>query len=285
MPNATALLFPGQGSQTAEMGERTKASCPALVEHAEMLVGADLFDRVGESTYYAQPAIFCASLARFEALGRPAAAAYAGHSLGELTALTAAGAVDAGDALWLVTVRAAAMAEAGDADRDGMLALLKGTPERAAELAAAFSVTLANDNAPGQTVVSGPVEGLAALAAQARAEGIRAMQLDVAGAFHSPAMASAIPAFEGALRSVEFREPRAPVYSGMTARPFCDVRRELADALTSPVRWRETVIALEHAGVDRFLDVGPGAVLARLVSRTVEGPEVLAAEELADAAA
>lgn len=285
MTASTALLFPGQGSHTADMGELARRLCPALVEQAEMLVGCDPFERVGESTRFAQPAMFVASIARFEALGRPAADVFAGHSLGEVTALAAAGAVDVEDALWLVVMRGAAMAEAGDPDFDGMLALLKATPEQAALLADAHRVVVANDNAPGQLVLSGPAQALRAVAAEAHLLGLRAIRLDVAGAFHSPAMEGPARTFEAALARVEFREPTAPVYSGMTAAPYRDVRAELARALVAPVRWRETVLALEAAGIECLIDVGPGSTLARMARRTVTDADVRSGEELLDAVA
>ena len=260
MPHA--LLFPGQGSQTPSMRDGVAASAPELLERCIELVGEDPFPRVGESTRFAQPAIFCASLAGLWTLDREPPVAAAGHSLGEFAALVAAGALDPDDALRLVVRRGALMAEAGGGT---MLALL-GTPDdRAEELAAAHGVSVANYNAPGQVVLSGPRAALDRVAA----EDVRAMELGVAGAFHSPAMEPAVAPFAAALRDVDFRAPAFPVFSCASAQPFADPARELAEALTRPVRWTATMRALP-AG--EFVDVGPGRVLAKLVKRILPQP-------------
>ena len=262
-----AVLFPGQGSQTPEMRDLVAAT-PGLLESCVELVGEDPFARVEESTRFAQPAIFCASMAAWSRLDvRPRAAA--GHSLGELAALTAAGVFSLDDALRLVVVRGRLMAGADDSG--SMLALVGGEPADAAEVAAAAGVTVANDNAPGQVVLSGDRDRLAQAEEAARERGIRALALDVAGAFHSPAMAPAVEPFRAALDEVQLGEPRFEVFSCATAAPFADVRDELASALVRPVRWRETVLALGEAGVESYVDVGPGKVLARLMKRISAG--------------
>ena len=246
---------------------------PDLLERCLELVGEDPFERVGDSTRFAQPAIFCASIAGWRALRdeQPEPpVAVAGHSLGELAALVAAGALDEDDALALVVERGRLMAEAGGGT---MLALLGASDERADTLAAAHGVAVANFNAPGQIVLSGDAEALDAAAAEARAEGLKALELGVAGAFHSPSMAPAVEPFTEALRAVAFREPSVPVVSCSTTAPMTDPVSELAAALTQPVRWNATMHALVELGADRFVDVGPGRVLAKLVKRTV--PEVL----------
>jgi malonyl CoA-acyl carrier protein transacylase len=171
------------------------------------------------------------------------------------------------------------MAKAGAEAGGGMLALLKATPLQARQLAERFGATVANDNAPGQIVLAGEHRALRQIAAAARNEGLRAMQLDVAGAFHSPAMAAAAASFREALHEVEFRTPRAPVYSSCTAAPFEHVRTELANAITRPVQWRQTMTALDARGITRYVDVGPGAVLAKLVTRNVENATVVVAQE------
>lgn len=277
----TAVVFPGQGSQTPDMRELVARERPDLLALAETLVGEDPFPRVKDSTRYAQPAILCASLAGWGAVGATVEPlALAGHSLGELSALAAAGALTDEDALALAVERGRLMAEAGEAAGGGtMLALLGGTATQARRLAAAHGVAVANDNAPGQAVLSGAPDALDAAAAQARKDGLRAMALDVAGAFHSPQMAGARDGFAAALDDTDFRAPRIPVVSCSTARAFgADPRRELADALTAPVRWRETLAALHARGARHFVDVGPGKVLRKLVARnlpdaTAAGPE------------
>jgi len=260
---------------------RVADALPALLALAGELIGEDCFELAGESTRYAQPAIFLSSLAGFLELEDPAAAvAFAGHSLGELTALAAAGALAWEVALGLVVLRGALMDESGRSSGDGsMLALLKSTPEAAAEVAAAAGVWVANDNAPGQTVLAGPRQGLGEASRIARERGIRSLALDVTGAFHSPYMAAAEEPFRAALSGAEFAEPTVTVFSGLTAQPFTDPRDELARALTSPVRWRETMVALAAHGADAFIDVGPDQVLARLVGRNVDGVEAIALEE------
>jgi [acyl-carrier-protein] S-malonyltransferase len=277
--SATAILFPGQGSQTAEMRADVARLRPDLLEAALEVVGEDPFARVEEGTRFAQPAIFCASLAGWEALGRPRGDYMAGHSLGELAALAAAGALDERDALELVALRGALMQRAGELAGDGgMVALLgRGASEHAPQLAAAHGLALANDNSPQQVVLSGPREALPAAAAGAKRLGLRALELPVTGAFHSPMMASAVSEFGEALARVPVREPQVPVISAVTAQPFDDVRRRLAQALVSPVRWRETMLALHARGVGRFVEVGPGRVLSGLARRTLADVELVGA--------
>jgi malonyl CoA-acyl carrier protein transacylase len=237
---------------------------PDLLDRCCELVGEDPFARVNESTRFAQPAIFCASVAGWDALDiEPSAAA--GHSLGELAALVAAGVLERDDALRLVVLRGGLMADADDSG--SMLALVGATEEEAAAIAEHAGVTVANDNAPGQVVLSGPREALARAEEDARDHSRRALRLDVAGAFHSPAMEPAVAPFRAALDDVELHDARFPVVSCASAAPFEDVRAELAAALTAPVRWRETMLALHAAGVQRYVEVGPGKVLARLGKR------------------
>jgi [acyl-carrier-protein] S-malonyltransferase len=270
-PALPAFLFPGQGSHTPGMRDFVAGRAPDLLDRVTTLVGEDPFPRVAESTRFAQPAIFCASLAMWDAIGRPAGAA-AGHSLGELAALTAAGVLDRGDALELVVTRGRLMAEA---DPDGsMLAVIGGTIEDAEAIAEAAGITVANDNAPGQVVLSGPRDGLARAEEVARERGTRTLPVDVAGAFHSPSMEPAVGPFREALAEADLGEPAFPVYSCASAAPFADVREELASALTRPVRWRETVLALHDAGATRFVEPGPGQLLARMGKRILKGVPV-----------
>jgi [acyl-carrier-protein] S-malonyltransferase len=272
-PTAPALLFPGQGSQTPGMRDLVSERDPDLLERCLELVGEDPFARVTESTRFAQPAIFCASLTGLAAYEGPQPRAAAGHSLGELAALVAAGVISREDGLELVVLRGRLMAEADD--RGSMLALVGGSDEDTEAIAGATGLTVANDNSPGQVVLSGIREDLEEAQRLAGERGVRAMALDVAGAFHSPLMAPAAAPFAEALDGVTLHEPRFPVYSCASAAPFTDVRAELAAALTSPVRWRETMIALhEGAGAERFVEVGPGNVLTKLARRIVKGVAV-----------
>jgi malonyl CoA-acyl carrier protein transacylase len=262
-----AALFPGQGSHTPEMRDLVAQRAPDLLERVTELVGEDPFARVQENTRYAQPAIFCASLAGWDALDlHPSAAA--GHSLGELSALAAAGALKRDDALELVVLRGRLM---GEARNGSMLALVGASLEDAQAIAQEGGVIVANDNAPGQVVLSGGLDALDKTEAVATERGTRVIRLDVAGAFHSPAMEPAVEPFRAALDEVEISEPAFPVFSCASAAPFSEVRAELANALVSPVRWRETVIALHEAGAPSFVEVGPGKVLARMGKRILKG--------------
>jgi [acyl-carrier-protein] S-malonyltransferase len=273
----TAILFPGQGSQTPGMRDAVSAARPDLLQAAAEVVGEDPFERVGDGTQFAQPAIFCASLAGWEALGRPPGDFMAGHSLGELAALVAAGSIAERDGLELVALRGRLMQEAGERAGDGgMIALLgPGAAERAQWLADAHGLSVANDNSPQQIVLSGARSALPSAAAAARELGLRALELDVSGAFHSPMMAAAVPEFEAALRDAEVEEPRVTVLSAVTAEPFDDIRARLVEALVRPVRWRETMLALHTLGAERFVDVGPGRVLTGLAKRTVRDVELV----------
>jgi malonyl CoA-acyl carrier protein transacylase len=277
---AIAGLFPGQGSHTSDLRERAERILPELVERCIELVGEDPFPRVADSTRFAQPAIFCASLAGWYELGEHLQpVVLAGHSLGELTALVAAEALDPLSGLALAVRRGELMAEAGG-EQEGMLALLGAEEVLIAELIRAHGVTLANDNAPGQVVLAGSLARLRAASLQAREAGARAIMLDVAGAFHSPAMAGAVAPFREVLDGIEVRRPRIAVVSGSRASQFEDVRAELAAAIVEPVRWRETMLALASLGSEAFVDFGPGEVLARLVARNIHDGVVLDAAEL-----
>jgi [acyl-carrier-protein] S-malonyltransferase len=281
LTSATVVLFPGQGVSLAGAREPVRDTCGELYERCCALLGDDPFERAGESTRFAQPAIFLASIAGWRALEGDTPLALSGHSLGELSALAAAQALTLEDALSLVLLRGSLMADAAETDGDGgMLALLKGTPAAARDLARAHGVVIANDNAPGQVVLSGARDALALAAREARGQGMRAMLLDVAGAFHSPAMVVAGGPLLSALRAVTISEPRIPVLSSMTAAPFRDIPRELAEALVRPVRWRATMTALAELGAGRYVDTGPDRVLARLVSRNLPGVEGESVEDL-----
>jgi malonyl CoA-acyl carrier protein transacylase len=275
----TAMLFPGQGSQTPEMRTTVERARPGLLELALEVVGSDPFERVDEGTAYAQPAIFCASIAGWTELGCPPVDFMAGHSLGELAALVASGALTERDGLELVALRGRLMQAAGEQAGDGgMVALMgAGAAELAAELADAHGLAVANVNSPQQVVLSGARGALPDVARDAKDHGLRARILPVTGAFHSPMMASAVPAFEAALADVELAPPRVAVFSAVTAEPFDDVRMRLAEALTEPVRWRETLLALHAAGAERFIEAGPGRVLTALAKRTLSGVELVGA--------
>lgn len=273
----TAILFPGQGSQTEDMRDTVARERPDLLEQVIAAVGEDPFPRAGDGTNFAQPAIFAASLAGWHALGRPCGDMMAGHSLGELAALVAAGAVSEADGIRLVVLRGKLMDESGRAAGDGgMVALIgAGAADQAPEIAAATGLVVANDNSPQQVVLSGARSAQDAAIAEAKSRGLRARALEVSGAFHSPMMASAVPEFTAALATTAFREPGVTVLCAVTAEPFTDPARELADALTMPVRWRETLLAMHARGAERFVEVGPGRALTGLAKRTLSDVELV----------
>jgi [acyl-carrier-protein] S-malonyltransferase len=263
-----ALLFPGQGSHADGMDAPHRGS--PLFERGLEVLGFDPFGDLEAGTRTQQPALFLCSVAAWDKTGRPDAAAAAGHSLGEYAALVAAGALQFDDAVRLVDARAAAMDRAARRTPGGMVAMLGGDQGAMQALAARLDLVVANDNAPGQLVFSGPLGAVQEAAALAREEAdARARVLDVGGAFHSVLMQPATADLDAALAGTPIAPPRFPVYSNGSAAPFVDVRRELAENLLRPVRWRETLLALRAAGVERFVELGPGAVLTGLVKRTL----------------
>jgi malonyl CoA-acyl carrier protein transacylase len=250
------------------MAATAAAQLPELVEQASQELGADPFEQIAEGTHFAQPALFIAGLASWKAAGEPEAAFYAGHSLGELPALVAAGALEASAGLRLAVVRGRLMEEASAIRPGGMVAALGGTDEVVRKVAGQFDLTLANDNAPGQIVLSGDSEKVGEARKALRAEGAKAIRLPVAGAFHSPLMEPAVPGYREILGQTEFT-PVAGAFSCVTAAPFDDVRADLLSALTEPVRWRDTLGAIAAAGATTFLETGPGDILTGLCRRTL----------------
>jgi [acyl-carrier-protein] S-malonyltransferase len=247
-------------------------------------------------TYIAQPAIFCVSVAALRALeaaGVPRPAYVAGHSLGEFSALVAAGALSFEAGLLLVARRAEAMQRAADA-RPGSMSSVLGLSAEGVEMAVEATaqgqvLAVANDNAPGNVVVSGEWTALERLPAAAKELGAkRVVPLNVGGAFHSPLMAPAVEVFEPHLAAAPLRDPAIPVVANATAEPVSDadeLRRLLARQLTGRVRWTESVRRMAALGVDTFIEVGPGTVLSGLIKRTVEGTRVLAAGDAEGVAA
>src|SRR5215207_11618920 len=272
MPSS-ALLFPGQGSHAEGMEEPYRGH--PLLERGLELLGHDPFGHLSEGTRFQQPALFLCSVAawdqwREEADDQDDARAAAGHSLGEYAALVAAGSLQFDDAVRLVDERAAAMAEAGELHPGGMVAMLGGDARSVRALAERLGLVVANDNAPGQLVLSGPLDAVTAAEDVASDEaGARARRLDVTGAFHSRLMEPAADRLRAALEAMPIAEPQIPVYSNGSASPFVDVRRELAENLLRPVRWRETLLAMRTARIERFVELGPGSVLTGLVKRTL----------------
>jgi len=269
MPMTSALLFPGQGSHSE--GMHAPFEDHPLLERGIELLGFNPFSCLSEGTRTQQPALFLCSMAQWASRDHdetdPLAAA--GHSLGEYAALTAAGAIDFEDGVRLVRARAQAMADAAALQPGGMVALLGGERDDVYELAADLGLSLANDNAPGQIVLSGRMRGIDAAVRRAGEIGCRARKLDVAGAFHSPLMAPAAEALRAALDATPIQEPVFPVLSNGSTRPFEDIRTELAENLLKPVRWREILLELQAMGAADYIECGPGSVLRGLVKRTL----------------
>jgi [acyl-carrier-protein] S-malonyltransferase len=270
-----ALLFPGQGSQTPDMREQVEAHRPDLLALARSEVSDDLFERAEEGTRWAQPAIYCAALAGYEALkDRYEPAWMAGHSLGEISALVAADALDAEDGLRLVAARGRLMQEAAEQTGDGGMLVVRVRDRAPVEEAAAQAgLSIANDNAPDQLVLSGAIPALDEAERLLSERRVRAKRLPVAGAFHSPLMEPAVEPFRALVEQTPVNEPRVPVMSCATAAPFEDVRGQLIQALTRPVRWTDVLRSLRAAGATHFLETGPGRVLTGLTRKTLDGVE------------
>jgi [acyl-carrier-protein] S-malonyltransferase len=300
------LLFPGQASQAVGMGvelRQASARARAIFELADRLTGLPITRLAEEgpledltATEVAQPALVATSLAALAVLreklpGDWAPGAVAGHSVGELAAYVAAGALDEEEALRLVHVRAQAMAAACakvDGTMLGVLGLDAELLQAICEAASGGdgSVELANLNAPGQLIVSGARGAVARAAEQARAAGARrAMPLQVGGPFHSVYMQSAAAPLEAALEQTPPRPARVPVIANVLADPIQrpeDLARELSTQVYSTVRWSDSLRRLSAMGCERFLEVGPGTVIAGLVKRTLPSARVASFGALSD---
>jgi [acyl-carrier-protein] S-malonyltransferase len=292
------LLFPGQGSQFVGMGLDLANRFPRareVFERADDALGFSLSSVCWEGpedelvrTRNAQPALLVHSVAAWRLIedhGFPVRLA-AGHSLGEFSAYVAAGALEFEDAVRTVRLRGELMFASGQA-RPGTMAAVLGLGDqelervcREASSAGEGVVVAANFNAPGQTVISGDLAAVARASDLASAAGAkRVLPLNVSGAFHSPLMAVAESGLDAQLRSVTLRHPDFPVVSNVTATPVTDseeARRLLVQQLTSPVRWVASVRTMLDAGVSRFLELGPGTVLAGLLKRVDRAAEVRA---------
>lgn len=282
-----ALLFPGQGSQRPGMGApwRDHPSW-AVVDHLAEATGRDvaglLVDADAETlkaTRNAQLGTLALSMVALDAAQRAGLAeagvgAVAGHSLGEYSALAAAGVLSPAEAAGLVGERGEAMQEAADSHPGTMAAVLGLDVDQVAEACAGVEgAWLANDNAPGQVVVAGTVEGVEAATRAAKEMGAkRVVPLAVGGAFHSPLMASARRRLDIALAAAHFQPSQATVVANVDAAAHRDgFPPLLSSQLCSPVRWRESLMTLAGEGADRFVELGPGSELSGMVKRTVAG--------------
>ena len=289
----SAWLFPGQGAQQVGMGRDLYEAYPeaaAVFDEADAAIGRDLSRIIFEGpdeelrqTVNTQPAILVASLAAWSAaraVEHPALAApplcMAGHSLGEYSALAAAGSLTVAEAVRLVQRRGEEMQAAGEAQPGTLAAVLGLDEEVVAEICAEAGAELCNLNATGQIVVGGTPEAVERAAAAAEQGGARrVIRLNVGGAFHTSLMQPAAEQMASVLDGAEIADPQTPVIGNVEAAPLttaAEVRKDLKAQIRRPVRWRDTVLAMRELGVETFVEIGPGTVLTGLV-RTTLRPE------------
>jgi len=294
----TALLFAGQGAQTVGMGQELAtrfAPAQAWFERANAVLGYDLAsvcfagpEAELTKTENAQPGIFLVSWVAWQLLREAAPGltfeATAGLSLGEFTALAAAGALSFEDGLRLVRQRGRFMQEACETTRGGMAAVIGLDEGPTREICAAAGVVLANLNCPGQLVISGETERLLQACDLAKAKGARrALPLAVAGAYHSPLMRTAQPKLEAELARVPVQSPQVPVISNVTARPHegpDSIRARLVEQVTASVRWEESMRYLLGQGFNRFIELGPGTALSGFLKRIDKTAQILNVAEV-----
>lgn len=276
-----AYIFPGQGSQFPGMGQELYPGHKELMESANDILGFRITDIMFsgtaddlKATRVTQPAIFLHSVV----LAKSQASApdmVAGHSLGEFSALVAAGALSFEDGLRLVSLRAQAMQECCEMQPGAMAAIIGLPDARIEEVCASIpGVVPANYNSPGQVVISGEEAAVDKACEILKADGAkRALRLPVSGAFHSPLMEPAREKLARAIEATPFQAPRCPVYQNVTAAPTEDpavIRENCLKQLTSPVKWTQSVINMAADGATEFVELGPGSVLTGLVKRILQ---------------
>ncbi len=297
---SVAYIFPGQGSQYVGMGKDLCEQFPEAKKYfdeADSVLGFPLskicFEGPEEElkqTKNTQPAIFLHSVALWNLLKPSDAAMVAGHSLGEYSALVAAGAISFADAIKLVRLRGELMQKAGEENPGTMAAIVGLDPNVVTEVTNAASeagiVQPANFNSPGQIVISGSVNGVRKAMELAKARGAKLVkELVVSGAFHSPLMQSAKDKLKAALDSTTINDAKIPVYANVTAKPVQkadEIRTLLFEQVTSPVRWEESVTNMASAGAVKFVEVGPGKVLQGLVKRIAASAETAGVDKAAE---
>jgi len=276
----TAYIFPGQGSQFPGMAKELYPVRKALMEQANDILGFRITDIMfGDSsedlkaTKVTQPAIFLHSV--LLAMDQPVPDMVAGHSLGEFSALVAAGAMDFEDGLKLVFKRAMAMQKCCESTPGAMAAVIALPDEIIEEICKGIpGVVPANFNSPGQVVISGEEAGIDQACIQFKEAGAkRALKLAVSGAFHSPLMEPAREELAQAIEATPFQAPFCPIYQNVTALPTTDpvvIKENLLKQLTSPVRWTQTVQNMIADGATQFVELGPGTVLQGLIKRIAD---------------
>jgi [acyl-carrier-protein] S-malonyltransferase len=293
----TALLFAGQGAQAIGMGKSLSETFPTArqwFDRANAVLGYDLASLCFNGpeaeltkTENAQPGIFLVGWVAFELLKEQAPGlkfdAAAGLSLGEFTALTAAGAMSFDDGLRVVRERGKFMQEACEATRGGMAAVIGLDEEPTRAVCAEAGVTLANLNCPGQIVISGEAEKIGHAVELAKTKGAKkAIPLQVAGAYHSPLMASAQPKLQAELAKISISPPMVPVISNVTAQPHdTNICARLVDQVCASVLWENSMRYLLSQGYTRFIELGPGTVLSGFMKRIDKSARML---NVADAA-
>lgn len=279
-----AYIFPGQGSQYPGMAKdlyESNAVAREMFEKANDILGFRITDIMFKGTAeelkqtkVTQPAIFLHSVVLARCLPEFRPDMVAGHSLGEFSALVAAGALDFEEGLRLVSIRAQAMQKACEAVPGSMAAVLAMPAEKVEEICASCEgiVVAANYNCEGQIVISGEVSAVNDACTRLKEAGARrALQLPVGGAFHSPLMEPARAELAEGIEKATFHTPVCPIYQNVTARPTTDaqeIKANLLTQLTSPVRWTQSVMNMIADGADKFIELGPGKVLQGLVSKT-----------------
>lgn len=278
-----AYVFPGQGAQFSGMGKElfeTSKEARARFEEADEVLGFALSKTMFEgtadelkATRVTQPAVFLHSMAAVAAAENFKPDMTAGHSLGELSALVAAGSLNFSDGLRLVSKRAEAMQKACEAEPSTMAAVLGLADEKVEEICSDTEgvVVAANYNCPGQLVISGSFPAVESAAAKMKEAGARrALILPVGGAFHSPLMQPAAAELKAAIEATEFHAPVCPVYQNVTAEASTDpqtIQKLLIEQLTAPVRWTQSVQKMVEDGASSFTELGPGKVLQGLIRK------------------
>ena len=283
-----ALLCPGQGSQFVGMGKEFSEQNLLSKEKydiASEILGINLSeisfngpDEELKKTQFTQPAIFVHSYiaaTEFQNKYDIQFSIGAGHSLGEITALTVANSISFVDAVEIIKVRANSMAEAGDINPGTMAAIIGATDEQIEEVCKQTGIVVpANLNAPGQVVISGEVEAVNSAIETAKSIGIRrALPLNVSGAFHSPLMTSARENLTEVVNSINFKDSDFPIVQNTTAEPTTksdEIKKNLISQLESPVRWRESIEKINESGIEKFIECGPGKVLSGLNRRILK---------------